>query len=236
MKKISIIVLTLILVFSLVACRGGFGGNSGASGSSADVTNSSTDKDPCQCCPDCVQKECVCAECGDNDKYDCECAAPGVGEGPFIFSVEIDTNLTGSLGQVYRTIGTATVSLDDYDDSGWFGSANGYGVYSDWGDEIYAETENATDYNFYVRLANYDPLKSDSITVGTDRFCSNAGNGYVMLSFEMLRTNLIDEETELYTFEIPMENGVAILVDHWNEPLPGLIIIDTTITIARIDK
>ena len=233
MKKAYIIALALVLVFALAACGGGGDGGSSGGGTAAPTTN--TDEDPCACCPDCVQKECVCAECVDNDKYDCKCSAPGGGEGPFVFLVEIDTNLTGSLGQVYRTIGTATVTLDDFDDSGWFGSADGYGVYSDWGDEIYAETENATDYDFFVRLANYDPLKSDSITVGTDTFCSNAGNRYVMLSFEWLRQDLLDEETGLYTFELPMENGVAKLYDHWNEPPPGLIIIDLTITVTRVD-
>ena len=234
MKKIHIIALILILVLSLAVCGCG-GGNGGASGGGGtDVPATSADEDPCPCCPDCVQNECVCAECGDNDKYDCKCSAPGGGDGPFTFSVEIDTNLTGSLGQVYRTIGTATVTLDEFDDSGWFGSANGHGEYSDWGDEIYAETENATSYDFFVRLANFDPAKSDSITVGTDTFCSNAGNKYVMLSFEMLRTDLIDAETGLYTFKIPMENGVAQLIDHWNEPPPGLIIIDMTITVTLL--
>jgi len=227
MKKIYMIAIALIMVLSLAACGGGGGGGGGGAGggdTSAPLT--SGDEDPCECCPDCTQG----IDC-EYDCEECECCM-GSGGGSYTFDVVIDTNLTGSLGQVYRTIGTATVTLDEFDDSGWFGSAEGYGEYSDWGDEIYAETENATSYDFFVRLANYDPLKSDSITVGTDTFCSNAGNRYVMLSFEWLRQDLIDEATGLYTFELPMENGIAKLTDHWEEPAPGLIVIDMTITVT----
>lgn len=56
--------------------------------------------------------------------------------GPFTFKVEIDTNFVGSLGQVYRTFGEATVTIDDFDESGWFGSVDGHGEYSDWGKRL----------------------------------------------------------------------------------------------------
>jgi hypothetical protein len=92
------------------------GGNSGApsgGGNSAPTnppsnppatTPSATpsgDADPCPCCPDCIQKECECIECGENDKYDCECKLPdseynwrivGEGEQPFTIPGMMGTN------------------------------------------------------------------------------------------------------------------------------------------------
>ena len=235
MKKFFAIgVVVIMALFLLGACGGGSTGGSGSAGGGGFAGGGGSTAapaveggdDPCACCPDCVQKDCVCDECADSD--DCLCTAGG-GDGPFTFLVEIDTNFIGSLGQVYRTTGTATVTLDDFDSSGWFGSAEGFGEYSDWGQD-YLELEEATDYDFTVRLSNYDPLKGDSIKIGTDRFCTGTGTGFLMLSFEILRTDLLDEETGLYTFELPMENGIAKLVDHWKEPPPGLIVIDMTIT------
>ena len=162
------------------------------------------------------------------------CSGGGkAGGGPYTFNVEINTNFIGSLGQVYRTIGKTTVTLDDFDSSGWFGSAEGVGEYTDWGED-YQELEEATDYDFSVRLSNYDPLKGDSITVGTDRFCTATGTGFLMMSFEEWRTDLMDGETGLYTFVLPMENGTAKLIDHWEEPPPGLIVIDMTITVTPV--
>jgi len=239
MKKVFMIALALMLVFALAACGGGGGGgdgggsrDDGSSGGGTAAPTATGDDDPCPCCPDCIQAECVCEECGGNDDYDCKCSAPGGGE-PFTFLVEIDTNFVGSLGQVYRTIGTATVTLDDFDESGWFGSAEGYGIYTDWGHPDYVEVDGGADYDFTVRLSNYDPLKGDSITFGTDRFC--AEDGFLMMSFDYHRMDLLDEKTGLFTFELPMENGVAKLIDHWVEPPPGLIVIDMTITVTRLD-
>ena len=236
MKKILMVALTLILVLSLAACGGGGGGGdnggSAGGGGGAAAPTAAGDDDPCPCCPDCIQAECVCEECGGNDDYDCKCSAPG-GGGPFTFLVEIDTNFVGSLGQVYRTIGEATVILDESDSSGWFGSAEGYGIYTDWGHPDYVEVDGGSDFNFTARLSNYDPLKGDSIMFGTNRFC--AEDGFLMMSFEFHRMDLYDGATGLYTFEIPMENGIAKLVDHWKEPPPGLIVIDMTITVTRLD-
>jgi hypothetical protein len=77
MKKVIAIVLIMTLAISLAAC-GGKGGGGGGGGGGANIPND--DKgDPCNCCPECVQKECVCEECGGNDEYDCVCTAPDLG-------------------------------------------------------------------------------------------------------------------------------------------------------------
>ncbi|MCL1895992.1 MAG: hypothetical protein FWG03_05540 [Clostridiales bacterium] len=234
MKKFFVLGVVIVMtLFLLAACGGGSaGGDDSAGGGGTAAPATEAGDDPCPCCPDCIQEECECAECGDSDG--CKCRLPGGPGGPYTFLVEIDTNFVGSLGQVYRTTGTATVTLDDFDSSGWFGSAEGYGVYSDWGKD-YQELEEATDYDFTVRLSNFDPEKGDSIKVGADRFCTATGTGFLMLSFEILRTDLLDEETGLYTFELPMENGKAELTDHWKEPPPGLIVIDMTFTATQVD-
>ena len=78
MKKAFAIMLVLTLLISLAAC-GGDGGGGGGDGGGGGTTAPPANEDPCPCCPECVQKECVCEECGDNDEYDCICAAPDVG-------------------------------------------------------------------------------------------------------------------------------------------------------------
>ena len=63
------------------------------------LSDTPSGKDPCPCCPDCVQEECVCAECGDSDN--CKCSASdiqynwrivGEGEQPFTIPGMIGTN------------------------------------------------------------------------------------------------------------------------------------------------
>ena len=249
MRKILMIALALMLVFSLAACGGGGdGGNGSGSGGGTAAPSVAGDDDPCPCCPECVQAECVCEECGGNDDYDCKCAAPG-GGGSFTFLVEIDTNFIGSLGQGNRTFGTATVTLDDFDSSGWYGSAEGIGEYTDWTVEGFALLEYDIGYDFTVQLSGFDPLKADSITIGVDRFCSETEtwedlddiigtlkmDGAIMMSFDYHRMDLLDEKTGLFTFELPMENGIAKLVDHWVEPPPGMIVIDMIIIVTQLD-
>jgi len=78
MKRILIIALALTLVFALAACSGGGGGgDNGTPDGGTAAPAAPGDDDPCPCCPDCVQAECVCEECGGNDDYDCKCSAPG---------------------------------------------------------------------------------------------------------------------------------------------------------------
>jgi len=242
MKRFLAITLVIILALTLLtACP--FGGDTPDGGTSGrDDTLAApettptpptteppkpTTNDPCPCCPDCIQEECSCEECVNSD--DCKCSAPGGSEGPFTFLVEIDTNIIGSLGQGYRTIGTATITLDDFDSSGWFGSAVGAGIYTD----ISFEYLEYQDYTFNVKLSNYDPQIGDSIMIGADTFSHE--DCYLMMSFEVHRTDLFDFDTWLYIFELPMENGVAKLIDHWKEPPPGLIVIDMTITVTLVD-
>ena len=65
-KKTIIIAAVMILtLFLLTAC----GGN----------RSPAPAKDPCACCPDCIQEECICDECGGNDEYACVCAAADSG-------------------------------------------------------------------------------------------------------------------------------------------------------------
>jgi len=63
----------------------------------------------------------------------------------------------------------------------------------------------------------------------------SAEDCFLMMSYEVHRTDLFDFDTWLYTFELPMENGIAELIDHWKEPAPGMIVIDMTITVTLID-
>ena len=233
-KRIIAIALTLILALSLAACGGGNIPPNASGGTYPTKPSATTpsatpskDEDPCPCCPDCIQEECDCEECADSD--DCKCTPGGLSNGPFTFKVEINTNFVGSLGQVYRTIGTATVTLNDSDSSGWFGSTEGHGEYTDFGPD-YAEIVEYRDYDFGVKLSNYDPIKGDRITIGVDTF--SAVDCFLMMSFEVHRTDLLNGE--LYTFELPMEKGIAKLEDHWVEPHPGQIVIDMTIIVTQV--
>jgi len=262
MKKLFVVALILIFVLSLLgACGdgGSGGGESGGGGASAPVA---TTGGSCPCYPGCGVAACengcdekVCdSKCKHNDgSYDCEegkCCT--VGGGSFTFLVEIDTNFTGSLGEGNRTLGKATVTLDDFDGSGWFGSAEGVGEYTTWTLSGFELLEYDIGYDFTVKLSDFDPQKGDGITIGIDRFCSETESwkdtepnspfygevlempGAIMMSFDYWRTDLIDEETGLYTFKLPMENGIAKLIDHWKEPPPGLIVIDMTITVTQL--
>ncbi|MCL1830219.1 MAG: hypothetical protein FWG21_02185 [Oscillospiraceae bacterium] len=77
-KRFISIALMLILAFSLVACGGGSTPPRENATNPPPTTPGATpsDKDdPCPCCPNCVQKDCECAECGDSE--DCECELPG---------------------------------------------------------------------------------------------------------------------------------------------------------------
>jgi len=254
----GILVVAFAISFGLAACSGSggnipSGGNNGASGNgnaavptTAPSATPSGNDDPCPCCPDCIQKECECAECGENDDYDCECKLPG-GGGAFTFLVETKvTTKADATMIVYNTFGEATVTLDQFEESGFYGVGEGIGRYSDWfggfnGDAVLLEAE--TGYEFTVKLLNFDPRKSDSITVGINRFSADKerfeSDGvivegvYTSLLFQMFRTDILDKETGLYMFELPMKDGVATQSWNYAETAPGNI--DLTITVTMLD-
>ena len=68
MKKVLIVIIIMFLSLSVLS-------------SCSLMKKPSDDKDnddPCPCCPNCIQKDCECIECGDSD--DCECKLPNGGE------------------------------------------------------------------------------------------------------------------------------------------------------------
>ena len=90
-KKLASIALAMVCALSLLTACG--------SGGSAPTPPSSGNVDPCPCCPNCIQEECECAECGDSDG--CKCSLPdtqydwriyGEGEQPFTIPGMIGTN------------------------------------------------------------------------------------------------------------------------------------------------
>ncbi|MCL1830218.1 MAG: hypothetical protein FWG21_02180 [Oscillospiraceae bacterium] len=80
-KKIIAIVLILMLALPLAACGGGNNAPTNPPSNPPAETPGVTpgNDDPCPCCPNCNQEECVCEECGGNDEYDCVCAVPDLG-------------------------------------------------------------------------------------------------------------------------------------------------------------
>ena len=82
-KKLFIVILVMMLVFSIVACDGGSTSGGDNTLTPPETTPPSTEtpepnpdaKDPCPCCPDCIQEECFCEQCSDSDS--CKCAITG---------------------------------------------------------------------------------------------------------------------------------------------------------------
>ena len=150
MKKALAMILVIILALSLLtACgRGGTsGGSDGASGGDnisapSEGTLSPVDpaespelmqepKDPCPCCPDCIQVECGCEKCADSD--DCKCTPGSLSDYPPItYDIEIAADLTclecSYEGCGMDTFSTVRVTMNWIDDqTGYFGSAEGLG-------------------------------------------------------------------------------------------------------------
>ena len=235
MKKILVIAVALILLLSLAACGGGGGGGGGDNGGSADgdgtaAPASTNNDDPCPCCPDCIQAECVCEECGDNDDYDCKCSAPGGGDS-FTFLVEMDINVTASTGKSSRTIVETTVILNEFNSSSWAGETEAVGEHTAFGFEYEDEIIYCRDYDYHVILSDFDPQKRDSITLSIDSFC-DIEECFTEMNLFYYGTvyGFIDEETGQYTFELPIEGGIAKLVNHWDDG----VAVDMTITVTWI--
>ena len=153
-KRAIIIILTLILALSLISCGVGSntpgsnvpggdgtasadggdaptGGDNNKSGENEDPLNEN--KDPCPCCPDCIQEECGCEKCANSNK--CKCT-PGGGDDfpPLTFNVEIVVDLTDPdcnfEGCGMSISGSAVVTMNFIDRvTGYMGtSAEGVGV------------------------------------------------------------------------------------------------------------
>jgi predicted small secreted protein len=144
MKKALVIIPVMILALSLLtACGNGgtSGGSGGTSGGDGIFAPSETTrppaghtpepKDPCPCCPDCIQEECDCKKCNDSD--DCKCASGSLSDYPPItYVIEIAADLTclecSFDGCGMDTFGTVMVTMNWIDDqTGYFGSAEGIG-------------------------------------------------------------------------------------------------------------
>jgi len=106
MKKWIALLLAVLMMFSLAAC-----------GEDKDTPagNTSTPNggDPCVCCPDCIQKECECAECGDNT--DCKCKLPGGSALTYDIVIDVENSCpyhddSSSCGII--TKGTARVTMN----------------------------------------------------------------------------------------------------------------------------
>jgi len=107
-------------------------GDNGTPGENAD--SSEDNKDPCPCCPECLQEECECDKCADSDN--CKCT-PGGGEDdfpPLTFNIEIVIDLTDPdcnyEGCGMSTSGSAVVTMNFVDRvTGYLGtSTEGVGV------------------------------------------------------------------------------------------------------------
>jgi len=183
MKKLLIIALMLILVLSLAACGGsGGGGDNGGSagGGGAAAPAAAGDDDPCPCCPNCIQKECECIECGDNDKYDCKCKLPGGGSITYNIEIKnkwVDIDSTcpypGECGM--ESIALATVTMGPTG-TGYSGTASGTGEYL-WYNSHYWDSEGrvmlgkvapGTAFDFKAMLAIPNPNPGNVIRVGFD--------------------------------------------------------------------
>ena len=190
MKKSIVVALAILLALSLLTACGGnsntpantSGGNNAANSPVISPSeNPSGGDDPCPCCPNCIQKECECADCGDSD--DCECKSPGgLGEEveytPITYNVEITTEwecgdpeciIDGCRGE---TRSDAEVTMDwKGAGTGYVGSARGIGEYLYLGNHFIGSdhlpklglVEPGTQYDFFVELN--DPSDGTNIRV-----------------------------------------------------------------------
>jgi hypothetical protein len=237
MKKIIAIAIALMLFFALAACGGGGDGGSSGGGDSAPGGAASTLDGSCPCWPDCTVAACengcdkvLCErECKHGEVYDCKkgkcCKSGGSTTGSHTFRVEINTYVAG-WQPIYKTFGEAVVVLDQVDESGkYFGVAEGNGEYLEFFVDGFDYGQEETTYDFTVQLSGFDPRVGDSITVGINRYSAEAVTsfstwdpadigspkvqlpdaGFIVLY--MLGQEILDPETGLYLFEVPMEDG-----------------------------
>ena len=134
MKKVFGIILVMLLTLSLAAC-GGIGGIGGSAGGGSSVGKSSSTNipnaekdDPCDCCPECIQEECICEICGRDNEYDCLCTAPDLG-GAWTISF---TDVTDSSPQVgaegmFAQVITLCFEASSLNEGGFSGQFSGEG-------------------------------------------------------------------------------------------------------------
>jgi len=125
-------VLMLVLAFSVVGCNSGGGNPPGRGGNNANPGIGSgnldgecscgceekCDPDTCECTLDCICETCEC------------CAASGGLPKTYTFQVEIYAYVAG-WRPIHRTSGISTVTIINADGSGYSGSAEGAGEYTE---------------------------------------------------------------------------------------------------------
>ena len=172
--KKSAIILMLVYILALAGCGGGSsgagGGGDGApsGGGAAAASAESKNADPCECCPDCIQKDCACEKCADSK--DCKCYPPGGDNPAKTYDVEIRTEwkdidsgcpYPGECGGV--TSGKTTVTANFIDNSkGYYGtSEDGAGEYISYnshywdsaGREMLGHSAPGTGFGFSASLS-----------------------------------------------------------------------------------
>ena len=237
MKKYFKLVLVMILALSLLTACGGGGGSSGGTDNDKPKTQTVNDKatddeeendeeeieiDPCPCCPDCLQIDCECFECGESD--DCECVLPGGGIGPLTFRVEYIAHyvVSGDTSCDIKTSGEAIVLMDQTNEAGHFGSAEGVGRYVHHKMTEWELRHPEAPFDFIVQLSGYDPFNDKSfMLVSFDRFENEEAEiyttmpdggemavsvPYIRLFFMLLLNEFIDEDTGFFTFPMTLND------------------------------
>jgi predicted small lipoprotein YifL len=184
MKKVIALLLAALMLFSLAACNGGNNANPPAnSGTPRGNNNTPNNVDPCDCCPDCDQKKCECAECGGNS--DCECSAPSGGIHPPLtydigIRIELLKDTDGDCPYPadcrFTTSGAAKVTMDWADsNNGYFGtSGDGFGEYVYFGSHYWdsdgkkmlGHVAPGTTFNFSAMLSIPNTGNDNVIKVG----------------------------------------------------------------------
>jgi len=95
-------------------------------------------EDACECCPDCIQEDCVCEECGDSD--DCVCFMPEEPEVPLAYD-DTDVVVASAEELVSAIAPNTTITLEHgvYDVSTLVGFES---PYVRWHDDGYSFNEN----------------------------------------------------------------------------------------------
>ena len=205
MKRFFIAMMVIALMLSLMTgCGGGGAGGGGGGGDNAAPAGNESE-DPCSCCPDCVQKECECVECGERDI--CECKMPR-GGGPLTYDIAIETEywdqdptcpFPDECGIVSNSSAKVTMEWDD-SRNGYFGtSQDGVGEYLHFGShywdslghEILGHASPGTTFKFSAMLDIPDAGKDGVIRVGLDfsgedEVTMNWSNGEVLPFWGMM--------------------------------------------------
>ena len=226
MKRLLLLVLIVMLCISLITSCNTFkslmNGSSGKGNKGTGSVLNLKDEDPCECCPECKPEECDCDEC--------DCCPPGGGsKGSYTYIVEITAYVAG-WRPIHKTHGTATVTMENSDGSGYFGGAEGKGEYTE---EMIPETGQVEKtFSFNVQLLNFDPQTKKSITVGINRIGAeevtnyskdDPSSGSVKLPdmgnviMMILAKECFDAGTGFYNFELPLENGSAHKVFNFDQ-------------------